>query len=93
MCVYAVSFTFYSLERFSLLAYNEPESVSIARPGLVTPELFDIAGRQVRVLEQGHKQAGRYGYTLDAGGLSSGVYMVSLNSGRNNYRQKIVCIK
>ncbi len=69
------------------LTYN------IAKPGLVTLKLFDITGRQVRVLEDGNRQAGRYEYILDAGDLAAGVYLVRLESNNNAINRKIVLVK
>jgi Mg-chelatase subunit ChlD len=42
--------------------------------------LFDALGRKVRVLEEGHKAAGRYEVVVDMGNLPSGVYVYRLET-------------
>ncbi len=69
------------------LTYNIPT------PGLVTLKLFDIAGRQVRVLEDDYRTVGRYEYALDAGDLAAGVYVVRLEGGMKVVSGKIVLMK
>ncbi|PLX30950.1 MAG: hypothetical protein C0600_07005, partial [Ignavibacteria bacterium] len=43
-------------------------------------QLFDPLGRMVRVIEEGHKSAGRYEVVLDMGDLPSGVYLYRLET-------------
>jgi hypothetical protein len=45
-----------------------------------TLKLFDALGRQVRVIEAGHKSAGRYEVVVDMGDLPSGVYLYRLET-------------
>jgi len=42
--------------------------------------LHDVLGRMVRVLEEGHKAAGRYTVIVEANGLPSGVYLYRLET-------------
>ena len=80
-------------------AYPNPFNAStrltydIDRPGLVTLKLFDIAGRQIKVLEDGYRTARRYEYSLNAGDLPSGVYVVRLERGAEVASQKIILMK
>ena len=46
----------------------------------VTIKVFDVLGREVRVLVHDHKAAGRYSVIFDAQGLSSGVYFYRLTT-------------
>ncbi len=55
--------------------------------------LYDILGNQVRVLSNEFKEAGNYSFTLNAEGLSSGVYIVRLNAGTTNKVIKITLAK
>ena len=69
------------------LTYNIPT------PGTVTLKLFDIDGRQVKLLEDGYRQAGSYVFTLQAGGLPSGEYILQLNSDKMQENQKLLLLK
>ena len=55
--------------------------------------LYDILGNQVKVLSNEFKEAGNYSFTLNAEGLSSGVYIVRLNAGTTNKVIKITLAK
>jgi serine protease AprX len=55
--------------------------------------LYDVLGNKVRELSDDFKEAGNYSYTLDANGLSSGVYIVRLNAGTTNKVIKITLAK
>jgi serine protease AprX len=55
--------------------------------------LYDILGNQVKVLTDNYKAPGSYSYTLNAEGLSSGVYFVRLNAGNSNRIIKITLAK
>jgi subtilisin family serine protease len=55
--------------------------------------LYDILGNQVKVLTDEEKAPGNYSYTLNAAGLSSGVYFVRLNAGSSNWIIKITLTK
>ncbi len=66
---------------------------SIPKPGLVTLKLFDIAGRQVRLLDDGYRKAGRYGFTLQAGELPSGEYILQVSCDKKQEHQKLLLLK
>ncbi len=55
--------------------------------------LYDALGRQVKILTNEYKEAGNYTYTLNAGGLSSGVYIVRLSAGVSSKVIKITLAK
>ncbi len=74
-----------SPERFELLQnYPNPFnpstviSYSVASAGEVRLVLYDLLGREVRVLVQERKSAGTYSLRFDATGLASGVYLYRL---------------
>jgi len=52
--------------------------------------LFDISGRSVRSLASGFKNAGEQSFTLDASGLSGGIYLVRLQTAAGICHQKVV---
>ena len=55
-----------------------PFSEKGERGGFVTLKIFDMLGREVAVLQDGMKEAGKYSATFDASKLSSGVYFSRL---------------
>ncbi|MFC2150054.1 aryl-sulfate sulfotransferase [Calditrichota bacterium] len=55
-------------------------SYTLPRSGQVTVNLFDIAGREVRLLNSGYHSSGIYELTLDGTNLSSGMYILKLES-------------
>jgi hypothetical protein len=55
--------------------------------------LYDILGNQIKILTNEYKTAGNYSYTLNADGLSSGIYFVKLNAGTSNKIIKITLAK
>jgi serine protease AprX len=71
----------------TMIKYSVPEASNVK---LI---LYDALGRQVKVLANEYKEAGNYSYTLNAGGLSSGVYIVRLSSGISNKVIKITLAK
>lgn len=71
-----------------ILAGNYPNPFNPAtKIGFTLPEaskvrleVFDVTGRQVAVLVDGHTAAGRHDVTFDAGDLSSGVYLYRIHA-------------
>ncbi|MBC8277596.1 MAG: T9SS type A sorting domain-containing protein [FCB group bacterium] len=68
-------------------------SFSLARGGMVRLKVFDITGREVRVLQATPLQAGYHEVVWDASGCGSGVYFVKLEAGDFNAVQKLLLIK
>ncbi len=68
-------------------------SYSVPNSSRVKLILYDILGNQVKVLSDEFKEAGNYSYTLNANELSSGVYIVRLNSGSTFKAIKITLAK
>jgi hypothetical protein len=69
------------------LEYTLPEAKEVRLT------VYDVLGRQVAVLDQGRKQAGRHEARLDGTGLSSGVYFGRLRVGDKTRTQKITVVR
>jgi hypothetical protein len=65
--------------------FNPVTTIRYRVPGpgscLVTLDLYDMLGREVAVLVNGKEEAGVHEVTLDASGLSSGMYVYRLRAG------------
>jgi len=59
----------------------------------VTVKIFDVTGREVKLIENDLKQPGTYEVMFDGGHLSSGVYFCRIEAGRFVDSKKIVLIK
>jgi flagellar hook assembly protein FlgD len=73
-------------------------SYSLARDGQVSLTVFDVAGRPVRVLEQGRLQAGRHERLWnrqDGQGreVAAGCYFVRLSTGQHMLVRKLELLK
>jgi hypothetical protein len=55
--------------------------------------VYDVLGREVRVLVNGWLDAGRHRAVLDAGALSSGVYIFRIEAGRFTATKRCLCVK
>lgn len=65
----------------------------LPRLSKATLAIYDILGRQVRVLAEGMKPAGYYEVSLDATGLPSGVYIYRLAAGGLVKTKRMVVVK
>ena len=65
------------------IPFNPATTTSYAVPGPVDVSLtvFDLLGRQIRVLASGRRPAGTFVVSFDATGLPSGVYFYRLEAG------------
>lgn len=61
--------------------------------GYISLTLFDITGKQIRILEQGLRSAGSHKISFDAGGLPSGIYFYELRSGDFSVVRKMTLIR
>ncbi len=66
---------------------------SLARPGKVRLDLYDIRGRRVLRLFEGGLPAGGHRRQLEGLGLSSGIYYLELASGAQVARRKVLLLK
>ncbi len=71
----------------TMIKYSVPEASNVKLT------MYDALGRQVKVLSNEYMEAGNYSYTLNADGLSSGVYIVRLSAGISNKVIKITLAK
>jgi hypothetical protein len=55
--------------------------------------VYDLLGREVAVLFNGHRAAGSYRDTFDASGLASGVYIYRLTAGSYVDSRKALLMK
>lgn len=62
----------------TIIEYSLPEETS------VTITLYDLAGREIEILDSGHKLSGNHKIQFDARYLSSGMYYYQLRT--NNYQ-------
>jgi len=75
--------------------FNPVTQIRFAIPvsGSVRLTLTDAAGKQIAVLIDRQMKAGSYSYTLDASGMSSGVYFYRLQSANYSQTKKLVLTK
>jgi len=75
--------------------FNPTTTVSFVLPtaGHVRVDVYDIAGRRVRTLVDGSREAGRHEVTLDGSGLASGIYMVRMDSQGVSATKRITLLK
>lgn len=59
----------------------------------VSLKVYDMLGREVATLVNGRQEAGSYRYTLNASGLSSGVYFYTLRAGNFTKTMKMMLVK
>ena len=80
-------------------AYPNPFNASVIlgyslnQPTSIELSIFDLSGRQIAELDKGYRQAGNYFLTWTAKGISSGVYLVQLNSSVSFTTQKVLFLK
>jgi len=55
--------------------------------------LYDVNGREVRLLDAGVRPAGRHELVLDGSGLSSGVYFYKLTTAGFTLQKRMLLIK
>lgn len=68
-------------------------SYEVPSRGMITVILYDVLGREVRTLLHETKEAGRHFLTVDAYGLSSGVYFYTLRTGSYFAARKMMLLK
>jgi hypothetical protein len=65
----------------------------IPRPGNVKLIVYDILGREVKVLVEEFKKAGSYNVTFDGTSLASGVYLYRITAGDFSQTKKMILLK
>ncbi len=66
---------------------------TLAVPGRVRLEVYDVLGRRVAVLADGRLPAGAHRAVLDGAGLPSGTYLVRLTAGAETATQKLLLLR
>jgi hypothetical protein len=65
-------------------------SFSLAQAGRASVALYDVSGREVRVLKSGHFEAGEHSLRLAGSGLVRGIYLLKLETGTDVFTQKVI---
>ncbi len=75
--------------------FNPSTTISFALPeaGKVTLSVYDVTGRLVTTLVDGHRNAGVHEVTFDASQLASGIYIYRLEAGQFTASGKMVLMK
>jgi hypothetical protein len=60
---------------------------------MVNLKLFDVLGREIKILTSGEYQGGMHTITLDASMLSSGIYFYQLQTGNFTATRKLTLLK
>jgi hypothetical protein len=85
----------FSLEQNYPNPFNPRTGIRYSVPGVSDVKLtvFDILGREVAVLVNERKPAGRYEVNFDASGLASGMYVYRLTAGRSVGSKTMLLVK
>jgi hypothetical protein len=85
----------FSLEQNYPNPFNPRTGIRYSVPGVSDVKLtvFDILGREVAVLVNERKPAGRYEVTFDASDLASGMYVYRLTAGRSVDTKTMLLVK
>jgi hypothetical protein len=84
---------------FNLSAFPNPFnpsttlSFTLPQTGSVRLAVYDILGREVKLLQEGIVEAGEYAVTFDGSDLSSGIYFARLESTGMVKTQKLLLLK
>ncbi len=75
--------------------FNPTTAISYQVPnsGFVTLKVYDVLGREVRMLVNEEKTAGTYTANFSAGNLASGLYFYTLRAGNFNSTKKMLLVK
>ncbi|NNE35830.1 MAG: T9SS type A sorting domain-containing protein, partial [Rhodothermales bacterium] len=68
-------------------------SYDLSRPAKVTLAVYDVLGRNLRVLVSSRQPAGEYEVSLDASHLTSGVYFYHLQAGPYLKTKRMVVVR
>jgi Secretion system C-terminal sorting domain len=87
--------TVYSLNQNYPNPFNPATTIEFALPqsGDVNLAVYDISGRVVTQLAEGHFNAGYHKITFNAGNLASGIYLYRLEAGNFVSVKKLVLLK
>jgi len=85
----------FSLEQNYPNPFNPSTNInfSINKSGLVTLKLFDILGREVRLIYKGEMTSGQHKINFYAGNLASGIYIYTLQENDQFISRKMTLLK
>lgn len=85
----------FSLEQNYPNPFNPSTRIQFSLPEAAIAKLsvFDVLGREVRVLVNGRLQAGSHSFTFDASDLTSGVYLYRIEAGSFIQTKKMILLK
>ncbi len=84
---------------YSLSAYPNPFNAKavirfeLRDAGFVSLAVYDVQGREVQSLVNGHRSMGHHEVVWDAEGISSGMFFVKLQAGDFTQNQKMILLK
>ena len=61
--------------------------------GEVRLEVYDMLGRRIATLVDGHREAGRHSATFEAGNLASGIYIYHITAGQYTATRRMTLVK
>jgi beta-N-acetylhexosaminidase len=68
-------------------------NIRIPEAGLVSVKVYNIIGEEIAEIANDYLPAGTHKFLFDAGVLSSGVYLLRMNSGENFLSHKIILLR
>jgi agmatine deiminase len=85
----------YDLLNVSPNPFNPSTSMSyqLTTGSLVRLSIYDITGKLVSILVEGHREAGVHQTTFDGSALASGIYFAKLEAGNLNTIEKLILMK
>lgn len=85
----------FALEQNNPNPFNPDTEIKFELPddGFVNLKVFDAAGREIMILVNDYRNAGRHSVRFTGSGLSSGTYFLKLESGKYSEVKRMVLIK
>ncbi|MBC8205376.1 MAG: T9SS type A sorting domain-containing protein [FCB group bacterium] len=85
----------YDLMRISPNPFNPETEISfyLSEPGRLSLTVYNTLGRRIATLAEGYFNPGDYSYNWDAAGLSSGIYLVTLDYNNQIQTDKMLLLK
>lgn len=86
----------FSVEKLFPNPFNSSTTITVGlpQPSNMSIEVFDVVGRSVAALMNGHVRAGYQSYTFDASGLPSGTYFIQVRvPNKLNQVMRVVLLK
>lgn len=85
----------FSLEQNFPNPFNPSTTIEFSIPenGYTTLKIFNILGKEVNILVDEYKKAGRYKINFNGKGLASGIYFYKLNAGKFSSTKKMIYTK